>query len=58
MRFAIDAVYLDPEFKVVRVRRGMKPWRIDFPVAKASMVLELAADGAAGLSEGDLLCIS
>lgn len=58
MRFAIDAVYLDAEFKVVKVRRAMKPWRVDLPVAKASMVLELAADGAAGLTEGDLLCLS
>lgn len=58
MRFAIDVVYLDRELKVLRVRRGMKPWRMDFPVARAAAVLELPADAAAGLSVGDLLCLS
>lgn len=58
MRFAIDVVYLDPEFKIVKLRRAMSPWRLDFPVSKAAMVLELPVDGASGLREGDLLCLS
>ncbi|MEW6057422.1 MAG: DUF192 domain-containing protein [Bdellovibrionota bacterium] len=58
MKFSIDVVYLDAEFKVIAIRRAMKPWRIDFPVFGARAVLELPSQGADGLSEGDLLCIN
>ncbi len=58
MRFAIDVVYLDAELKVLKIRRAMNPWRIDFPVARANAVLELPADASSGLSVGDLLCLS
>src|SRR5262249_34802601 len=62
MRFAIDAVYLDRDqarnYKVVSIRRNMKPWRADLPVAGARAVLELPGGAAAHLIEGDLLCLS
>lgn len=58
MRFAIDVVYLDRELKVLKIRRGMAPWRMDFPVSRANAVLELPADASAGLNVGDLLCLS
>lgn len=58
MKFSIDVVYLDQQGKVLFIRRGMRPWRIDFPVFGASSVLELRAGAADGLSEGDLLCLS
>jgi hypothetical protein len=62
MRFPIDVVYLDRDqarnYKVVTIRRDMKPWRADFPVSGARAVLELPSGSAANLIEGDLLCLS
>lgn len=61
MRFAIDVAYLASDagnYKVLAIRRGMVPWRMDFPVFGARAVLELPAGGAATLIEGDLLCLS
>ncbi|MBI3558457.1 MAG: DUF192 domain-containing protein [Deltaproteobacteria bacterium] len=61
MRFAIDVAYLARDagnYRVLAIRRGMVPWRVDFPVFGARAVLELPKDGAAALNEGDLLCLS
>lgn len=62
MRFPIDVVYLGHEsaglYKALVIRKHMRPWRVDFPVFGARAVLELPAGGAAGLTEGDLLCLS
>lgn len=58
MKFAIDVIYLDGQYKVLSVRRGMKPWRMDFPVFGARAVLELPVGHASNLAEGDLLCLS
>lgn len=42
MRFAIDAVFLDRELRVVRIARNLSPWRL--AVARgARAVLELPA---------------
>lgn len=44
MRFAIDAVFLDREDRVVRVVRNVRPWRLFvFGGWRAAKVLELAA---------------
>jgi uncharacterized protein len=40
MRFPLDLVFLDDESKVIRLRRGVPPWRI-VRCAEASSVLEL-----------------
>ncbi|MEQ8259081.1 MAG: DUF192 domain-containing protein [Alcanivorax sp.] len=48
MRFAIDAVFIDGRDRVVRLRTGLKPWRIA-TVWRACSVLELPAGGAATL---------
>jgi len=56
MRFAIDAVFLDRERRVVRIASDVRPWRT--AAAKRSRaVLELAAGEAArvGLQPGHLL---
>lgn len=58
MKFAIDALYLDSEGKVLAVRRALKPWRMTFPVARARQVLELPSGGAGDIAEGDLLCLN
>lgn len=56
MRFAIDAVFLDKNFKVIRVLENFKPWRFS-PFVKGSRgVLELPAGRCSGrISEGDIL---
>lgn len=41
MRYAIDIIFLDKEFKVVKVIENMKPWRATLMYFKASQVLEL-----------------
>ena len=51
MRFAIDVVFLDADLRVVKVVRGLRPWRIA-SARRARAVLELEAGGAAGLEEG------
>ena len=58
MRFAIDAVFLDRELRVLRVVHGLRPWRLAACRGSRS-VLEIAAGEAArrGVREGDLLRI-
>ena len=54
MRFAIDAVFCDAELRVVKVVRGLKPWRTA-GARGAKTTIELPAGGAAGLEPGDRL---
>jgi uncharacterized membrane protein (UPF0127 family) len=58
MRFPIDAVFLDKSFTVVRIRRGLKPWRIAIQ-RSAHAVIELPAGTAAraGLEPGEQLSL-
>ena len=49
MRFAIDAVFVDRALRVVRVRAGLRPWRVVPLVFRAHSVLELPAGTVAGL---------
>ncbi len=42
MRFSIDILYLDKEFKVIAVRQ-LKPFRLSMPVKGAVKVVELQA---------------
>lgn len=56
MSFAIDAVFLDKELKVLRVIENFRPWRFSPWVPGARGVLELPAGRSAGrLGAGDLL---
>lgn len=41
MKFAIDVIFLNPEFVVVKTMSRVKPGRIIFPVWRASSVIEL-----------------
>ncbi|MBN1822797.1 MAG: DUF192 domain-containing protein [Endomicrobiales bacterium] len=54
MRFPIDAVFLGKDMKVVRIMRGLAPWRVVLPVRGAGSVLELAGNASQrfGISEG------
>jgi uncharacterized protein len=49
MRFAIDAVFLDRRLRVVRVRAGLRPWRVVPLVLRAHSVVELPDGTVAGL---------
>lgn len=56
MGFAIDAVFLDREMKVLRVIGTMRPWTFSPWVRGARGVLELPAGRCAGrVSEGEVL---
>jgi hypothetical protein len=56
MRFAIDAVFMDRDGKVLRVTANLRPWRFSPWVAGARGVLELPSGRCAGrVEEGDLL---
>ncbi len=41
VRFPIDLVYLDSNFKVVETRAGIKPWKTYMPKAGANYLVEL-----------------
>jgi uncharacterized protein len=58
MRFAIDAVFLDRELRVVKISADLKPWRLAGARGSKS-VLEIAAGEAArrGLTVGDRLSV-
>ena len=57
MRYPFDAVYLDADFRVLRVDASMRPNRVGPIVRGARSVLELAAQAAArcDLRPGDVL---
>ena len=54
MRFPIDAVFCDEQLCVVKVVRGLKPWRTA-AARGAKTTIELPVGGAAGLEPGDRL---
>jgi uncharacterized protein len=56
MRFPIDVVFLDRDWKVVAIRHSLRPWRIA-SARRAVAALELPAGTAAaiGVAEGDVL---
>lgn len=58
MRFPIDVVFLDRDWKVVRVVHGLRPWRVA-AARRAVAALELPAGAAAeaGIEEGDVLSL-
>jgi len=60
MGFAIDAVFLDGENRVVKVYPSLQPWRISSVHWRAKSVLEIPAGCCArqGLQAGDLLTFS
>jgi len=56
MSFAIDAVFLDKDLKVLRVLENFRPWRFSPWVPGARGVLELPSGRCAGrLAPGDAL---
>lgn len=52
MRFAIDAVFLERELKVLKIVRNLVPWRLAFGPRGTCAALELAAGRAEDLDIG------
>lgn len=57
MRFPIDVVFADTEWRVVRVVRGLGPWRVGPWCGGAFYAVELPDGGAEGVQVGDRLLI-
>jgi uncharacterized protein len=56
MRFRIDVVFVDRDWRVVGVRHGLRPWRMAAARrAVAALELPAGAAAAAGIQVGDLL---
>lgn len=43
MRFSIDVIFLDMDGKVIKIVRGLKPWRLAGCLFGAHMVIEFSA---------------
>jgi uncharacterized membrane protein (UPF0127 family) len=56
LRFPIDLVALDRTGSVLQVCRGVKPWRLAFPVRGTHAIVELPA-GEVSLAVGETLSI-
>ena len=44
MRFPIDAIFLDQDYRVVKVVRGVKPWRMAWGGRQAKSVMEVRSE--------------
>ncbi len=54
--FPIDAVFVDNDFKIVKILRNFKPWRFSLIYFKARKVIELPSGKVPlTITEGDLL---
>jgi uncharacterized membrane protein (UPF0127 family) len=54
MRIPLDVVFCDREYRVVKVFRGLKPWRVAM-VRGGWVAIELAAGAARDVDAGDEL---
>ncbi|MDR2708787.1 MAG: DUF192 domain-containing protein [Elusimicrobiota bacterium] len=41
MRFNLDIVFLDKNFKVLAVKKNVKPWRLVFGIKNCTHILEI-----------------
>jgi uncharacterized protein len=59
MRFPIDAIFVDRDWKVLHVAHGIKPWRVSRIVRKAKRVIEVPAGVCrqTGTVPGDVLSL-
>jgi uncharacterized protein len=58
MRFPIDVVYADREGRVVKLVRGIRPWRMSMCLgAKVALELPVGAIDRSGVQVGDHLVI-
>ena len=59
MRYAIDVIFLDADYRVVAVRAGLRPWRVTryYRTAYAALELREGAAAEAGLEPGHQLAL-
>ena len=58
MRFPIDVVFVDRDWRVVGVRHGLRPWRVaGARRAVAALELPVGAAAAVGIEKGDVLAL-
>ena len=58
MRFPIDVVFVDRDWKVLSVRHELRPWRVaGARGAVAALELPAGAAAAVGIVEGDVLAL-
>lgn len=55
MRFAIDAIFIDKDYRVLKVARNVKPWLGMAWCLKAWGVIEVSAGEAHELQVGDIV---
>ena len=55
MRFSIDAAFLDADFRVLKVSRNLKPWKLAFAPRKTTAVLETAVGVLKDVQSGNFL---
>ncbi len=53
MGYSIDVAFVALDGKVLRVVRGLRPWRMTAPCPGARYTVEMAPGGMADLAEGD-----
>ena len=52
MRFAVDILFLDSKFKVLKIIRNIKPWKLDIK-GKGKYIVELPAGKSLNTKVGD-----
>jgi len=62
MRFPIDLIFIDENWKVINIHRNIRPlgispgsWKIYYPDSDAKYALEIAAGRSNGMEKGDTL---
>jgi uncharacterized membrane protein (UPF0127 family) len=55
MRFPIDLIYLDKEYRVTKIREAMAPWRFDFTNAAGVIEMNAGAAREMDIQPGDQL---
>ena len=55
MLYAIDVIFLDRSGQVLRITRGVQPWRLALAPSGTRSVLEFRAGEASGVEVGDHL---
>jgi len=55
MRFPIDAAFLDADMQVLKIVRGLQPWRLAWAPRRTRCVLEAAEGALAQVNVGDRL---
>jgi len=60
MRFAIDAIFVDKDWKILHISHSIKPWRISRMVRRSKRVIEVNAGLCASTNTqpGDVLALS